>query len=39
VSAAGEKTVRNHVSKVFAKLHVDRSSAIIRAREAGLRRR
>jgi DNA-binding NarL/FixJ family response regulator len=34
-----EKTVRNHVSNVFAKLRVDRSSAIIRAREAGLGRR
>jgi DNA-binding NarL/FixJ family response regulator len=31
-----EKTVRNHVSNIFAKLHVDRSSAIILAREAGL---
>ncbi len=31
------KTVRNHVSNIFAKLHVaDRSSAIIKAREAGL---
>jgi DNA-binding NarL/FixJ family response regulator len=34
-----EKTVRNHVSNIFAKLHVDRSSAIILAREAGLGRR
>jgi DNA-binding NarL/FixJ family response regulator len=32
-----DKTVRNHVSSVFAKLRVtDRSQAIIRAREAGL---
>lgn len=32
-----EKTVRNHVSNVFAKLRVaDRAAAIIRAREAGL---
>jgi DNA-binding NarL/FixJ family response regulator len=31
------KTVRNHVSNIFAKLHVvDRSAAIIKAREAGL---
>jgi DNA-binding NarL/FixJ family response regulator len=31
------KTVRNHVSTVFAKLQVrDRSEAIVRAREAGL---
>lgn len=31
------KTVRNHVSNIFAKLHVaDRAQAIIRAREAGL---
>jgi DNA-binding NarL/FixJ family response regulator len=31
------KTVRNHVSNIFAKLHVaDRSSAIVKAREAGL---
>jgi DNA-binding NarL/FixJ family response regulator len=30
-------TVRNHVSNVFAKLRMlDRSQAIIRAREAGL---
>lgn len=30
------KTVRNHVSNIFAKLHVaDRAAAIIRAREAG----
>lgn len=33
-----EKTVRNHVSNIFAKLGVDRSGAIIRAREAGLGR-
>jgi DNA-binding NarL/FixJ family response regulator len=33
------KTVSNHVSNVFAKLHVDgRSQAIVRAREAGLGR-
>lgn len=32
-----DKTVRNHVSNVFAKLHVtDRAQAIVRAREAGL---
>jgi len=32
-----DKTVRNHVSSVFAKLRVtDRAQAIIRAREAGL---
>jgi DNA-binding NarL/FixJ family response regulator len=32
-----EKTVRNHVSNIFAKLQVaDRSLAIVRAREAGL---
>jgi DNA-binding NarL/FixJ family response regulator len=37
--AVSEKTVRNHVSNIFAKLHVDRSSAIILAREAGLGRR
>jgi DNA-binding NarL/FixJ family response regulator len=31
------KTVRNHISNIFAKLHVaDRSQAIIRARDAGL---
>ena len=31
------KTVRNHVSNIFAKLHVaDRAQAIIRARDAGL---
>jgi DNA-binding NarL/FixJ family response regulator len=31
------KTVRNHVSNIFAKLHVvDRSAAIVKAREAGL---
>jgi DNA-binding NarL/FixJ family response regulator len=34
-----EKTVRNHVSNIFAKLHVDRSSAIILAREVGLGKR
>ncbi|MEO3782323.1 response regulator transcription factor [Actinocorallia sp. B10E7] len=33
------KTVRNHVSNVFTKLHVaDRAEAIIRARDAGLGR-
>ncbi len=33
------KTVRNHVSNIFAKLHVaDRAQAILRAREAGLGR-
>ena len=32
-----QKTVRNHVSNIFAKLQVaDRAQAIIRAREAGL---
>lgn len=31
------KTVRNHISNIFAKLHVaDRAQAIIRARDAGL---
>ena len=31
------KTVRNHVSNIFAKLQVrDRAEAIVRAREAGL---
>lgn len=31
------KTVRNHVSNIFSKLHVrDRAEAIVRAREAGL---
>jgi DNA-binding NarL/FixJ family response regulator len=34
-----QKTVRNHVSNIFAKLQVaDRSEAIVRAREAGLGR-
>jgi DNA-binding NarL/FixJ family response regulator len=33
-----DKTVRNHVSNIFAKLHVDRSEAIVLAREAGLGR-
>jgi DNA-binding NarL/FixJ family response regulator len=33
------KTVRNHVSNIFTKLHVaDRSEAIVRAREAGIGR-
>ena len=33
------KTVRNHVSSIFTKLHVaDRAQAIVRAREAGLGR-
>ena len=32
-----DKTVRNHVSKIFSKLHVaDRAQAIVRARESGL---
>ena len=32
-----QKTVRNHVSNIFTKLHVaDRAQAIVRAREAGL---
>jgi DNA-binding NarL/FixJ family response regulator len=32
-----DKTVRNHVSSIFAKLQVaDRSEAIVRARQAGL---
>lgn len=32
-----DKTVRNHVSSVFSKLHVaDRPQAIVRARESGL---
>jgi DNA-binding NarL/FixJ family response regulator len=31
------KTVRNHVSNVFTKLHVsDRASAIVKARESGM---
>jgi DNA-binding NarL/FixJ family response regulator len=31
------KTVRNHVSNIYAKLHVaDRAQAIIRARDAGI---
>jgi DNA-binding NarL/FixJ family response regulator len=31
------KTLRNHLSNVFAKLHVaDRTPAVLRAREAGL---
>lgn len=35
--ALSRKTVRNHVSNVFAKLHVaNRAAAIIKAREAGL---
>jgi DNA-binding NarL/FixJ family response regulator len=34
------KTVRNHVSNIFAKLHVaDRAQAIIQARDAGLGQR
>jgi DNA-binding NarL/FixJ family response regulator len=34
------KTVRNHISNIFAKLHVaDRADAIVRAREAGLGQR
>jgi DNA-binding NarL/FixJ family response regulator len=32
-----DKTVRNHITNIFAKLGVaDRSQAIIRARDAGL---
>ncbi len=32
-----EKTIRNHVSNVFCKLHVtDRAAAVARARDAGL---
>lgn len=32
-------TVRNHITNIFAKLHVDdRSEAIVRAREGGLGR-
>ncbi|MFE1885374.1 response regulator transcription factor [Streptomyces diastatochromogenes] len=32
-----DKTVRNHVSSIFAKLQVnDRAQAIVRARNAGL---
>jgi DNA-binding NarL/FixJ family response regulator len=32
-----DKTVRNHLSSVFSKLHVaDRAQAIVRARESGL---
>lgn len=32
-----EKTVRNNVSNIFAKLHVaDRAAAVARARDAGL---
>ena len=32
-----DKTVRNHISNIFAKLQVaDRAQAIVRAREAGL---
>ena len=34
------KTVRNHISNIFTKLHLaDRSQAIVRAREAGMGRR
>jgi DNA-binding NarL/FixJ family response regulator len=34
------KTVRNHISNVFAKLQVaDRAQAIVRARDAGLGQR
>jgi DNA-binding NarL/FixJ family response regulator len=34
--AIAEKTVRNHVSSIFSKLHVtDRVQAVVRAREAG----
>ena len=36
-SGLSPKTIRNHVSNVFAKLQVrDRAEAIVRAREAGL---
>ena len=32
-----DKTVRNHITNIFAKLGVtDRAQAIVRAREAGL---
>ena len=32
-----DKTVRNHVSNVFGKLHVaDRAAAVARARDAGM---
>jgi DNA-binding NarL/FixJ family response regulator len=35
-----DKTVSNHISNIFAKLHLaDRSQAIVIAREAGLGRR
>ena len=35
-----QKTVRNHVSNIFAKLQVaDRAEAIVRARNAGLGQR
>lgn len=38
--ALSHKTVRNHISNIFAKLQVaDRAEAIVRAREAGLGRR
>jgi DNA-binding NarL/FixJ family response regulator/signal transduction histidine kinase len=35
-----DKTIRNHISNIFAKLHAaDRADAIVRAREAGLGQR
>jgi DNA-binding NarL/FixJ family response regulator len=35
--ALSPKTVRNHVSNIFNKLHVvDRAHAIVKAREAGI---
>jgi DNA-binding NarL/FixJ family response regulator len=38
--AIAEKTVRNHVSNIFSKLHVtDRAQAVVRAREAGFGQR
>ncbi len=38
--AIAEKTVRNHVSSIFSKLHVtDRAQAVVRAREAGFGQR
>jgi len=37
--AIAEKTVRNHVSNIFSKLHVtDRAQAVVRARKAGFGR-
>jgi DNA-binding NarL/FixJ family response regulator len=38
--AIADKTVRNHVSSIFSKLHVtDRAQAVVRAREAGFGQR